>query len=54
MGTEISFEKIEEVAPICESEALQDDMTMILEFLVLEINVEKLVYLKKHKEIQII
>ena len=32
-GQKYRFEKIEEVAPICESEALQDDMTMILEFL---------------------
>ena len=41
-GQKYRFEKIEEVAPICESEALQDDMTMILEFLDLEKNEEKL------------
>ena len=48
-GQKYRFEKIEEVAPICESEALQDDMTMILEFLDLEKNEEKLEYLKKHR-----
>ena len=48
-GQKYRFEKIEEVAPICESEALRDDMTMILEFLDLEKNEEKLEYLKKHR-----
>ena len=48
-GQKYRFEKIEEITPIYESEALPDDMTMILEFLDLEKNEEKLEYLKKHR-----